>query len=96
MLDLVRIRPHRVFPSHPFISTVKILKVGRQPHHDGWKQSNEDINVMDRSLREVQPRPRRLVRVRNQIPSPLPPLLNLGTRFLVVEENCDARIIRLQ
>ena len=33
---------------------------------------------------------------RNQIPSPLLPLLNLGTRFLVVEENCDARIIKLQ
>ena len=30
MLDLVRIRPYRVFPSHPFVSTVKILKEGRQ------------------------------------------------------------------
>ena len=27
---------------------------------------------------------------------PLTPLLNHGTRFLVVEENCDARIIKLQ
>ena len=27
---------------------------------------------------------------------PLAPLLILGTRFLVVEENCDARIIKIQ
>jgi hypothetical protein len=33
---------------------------------------------------------------RNQNFSPLLHRLNLGTRFLVVEENCDTRVINLQ
>ena len=84
------------FPSYPFVSTVKILKEGRQLHRDALMHRNEDINAMDRPLREEQLRPRNLLEFRNQIPSPLLPLLNHGTRFLVVEEICDARVIKLQ
>ena len=37
---------------------------------------------------------RRSIRITRTFP--LTPLLNLGTRFLVVDENCDARISKLQ
>src|SRR3954467_13109111 len=94
MLDLVRIHPYRVFRSYPFVSTVKILKEGRQLHHDDLKQRNEDINVLDRPLQEEQARMRRRARFVTK-PSPLTPLLNLGTRFLVVEENCATQKIHL-
>ena len=68
----------------------------RTPTSSWWpKQRNEDINVLDQPLPEVQARMRRPARFVTK-PSPLTPLLNLGTRFLVVEENCDARIIKLQ
>ena len=51
------------FPSYPFVSSVKILKEGRQFHHDALVHRNEDINTMDQPLREEQPRLRRLVRI---------------------------------
>ena len=51
------------FPSYPFISSVKILKEGRQFHHDALMDRKGDINAMDRPLREEQPRPRRFVRI---------------------------------
>ena len=50
MPNLVRIRLDRVFPSYPFVSTVKILKEGRQLHHDAFRHRNENINAMDRPL----------------------------------------------
>ena len=80
---------------YSFVSTMEFLKKGRRLHHDDLKQGNEDINVLDRPLPEVQARMRRPARFVTK-PSPLTPLLNLGTRFLVVEANCDARIIKLQ
>ena len=82
-------------PRYLFVNTMKIRKKGCRLHHDDLKQRNEDINVLDRPLREEQARMRRPARFVTK-PSPLTPLLNLGTRFLVVEENCDARIIKLQ
>ena len=80
---------------YSFVSTMGFLKKGRRLHHDDLKQRNEDINVLDRPLREEQARMRRPARFVTK-PSPFHYLLNLGTRFLVVEENCDARIIKLQ
>ena len=50
------------FPSYLFVSPVKILKEGRQLHHDALMQRNEDITKRDQLLREEQPRPRRLDR----------------------------------
>ena len=70
-------------------------KKGRQLYHDDLKQQNEDINVLDQPLREEQARMRRPARFVTK-PPPFHYLLNLGTRFLVLEEICDARIIKLQ
>ncbi len=68
----------------------------RTPTSSWWpKQRNEDINVLDQPLREEQARMRRPARFVTK-PSPFHYLLNLGTRFLVEEENCDARVIKLQ
>ena len=50
---------------------MKIPKEGRQLHHDDLKQSNEDVNVRDRPLREEQPRLRRFVRILKPDLSPL-------------------------
>ena len=54
-----------LFRSYPlsFVSTMEFPKKGCRLHHDDLKQRNEDINVMDRPLREEQPRPRRFVRI---------------------------------
>ena len=46
-----------------FVSTMKIPKEGRRLHHDDRKQRNEDINVLDRSLREEQATMRRFVKI---------------------------------
>ena len=56
------------------------------------KTSTEAVNFFEKSNQHEGNQ----LGFRNQNPSPLLPLLNLGTRFLVVEENCDAWIIRLQ
>ena len=50
-------------PSYPFVSKEKILKEGQQLHRDALMRRNEDINVMDRPLREEQLRPRRIARI---------------------------------
>ena len=50
MPNLVRIRLDRVFPSYPFVSTVKILKEGRQLLHNALMHRNEYIIAMDRPL----------------------------------------------
>ena len=93
-------RPFRgpFFRRYPlsFIRTMKTPKEGWRLHHDDLKQRTKGMNMMERPLREEQPRPRRSVRISQPQISPLHHLLNLGTRFLVVEENCDARIIKLQ
>ena len=54
-----------LFRSYPlsFVSTMEFPKKGCQLHHDDLKQENEDVNVMDRPLREEQPTPRRPVRI---------------------------------
>ena len=46
------------FQSYPlsFVRTMEFPKKGCWLRHDDLKQRNEDINVMDRSLREEQPR----------------------------------------
>ena len=74
-LNFVRICPYRVFPSYPIISTVKIPKEERQLHHDALMHRYEEINAMDRPLREEQPRPRRSVRffVTQSLPPYSPP-----------------------
>ena len=48
-----------LFRSYPlsFVSTMEFSKKGRRLHRDDPKQRNEDINIMDRPLREEQPRP---------------------------------------
>ena len=45
-----------------FVSTMEFSKKGCRLHHD-LKQRNEDINVVDRSLKEEQPRPRGFIRI---------------------------------
>ena len=68
----------------------------RTPTSSWWpKQRNEDINVLDRPLREEQARMTRPTRFVTK-PSPFHYLLNLGTRFLVVEEICNTLPIMLQ
>jgi hypothetical protein len=77
--------------------TMKIPKKRWWLDHDDLKHSNEDINERNQPLQWGQPRPRRPVRISQpELPPPLLHLLNLGTRFLVVEENCDDRVIKLQ
>ena len=46
----------------PFISTMEFPKKGCRLHHDDLKQRNEDINVLDRPLREEQALIRRTAR----------------------------------
>ena len=75
---------------------MEILKKGRRLDHGNLKQRNEDINERDQPLRKGSQDREDSLGFSLQAPSPLTPLLNLGTRFLVVEENCDARIIKLQ
>ena len=55
---------------YAFISTMEFLKKGRRLHHDDMKQRNEDINVLDRPLREEQAMMRRPARFVTK-PSPL-------------------------
>ena len=95
IVNLVEVRSPRMPTLYSFVSTMEFRKKGRRLHLDDLKQRNEDINVLDRPLREEQARMRRTARFVTKLP-PLTPLLNLGTRFLIVEENCDARIIKLQ
>ena len=80
---------------YPFVSTMEPRRKDDKFHHDDLKQRNEDINVLDRPLREEQARMRRPARFVTK-PSPLTPLLHLGTRFLVVEEICNTPRIMLQ
>ena len=74
---------------------MEIPKEGRRLDHDDLKQKNEDINKMDKPLRKGSQDWENSLGLRYQHP-PLLHRLNLGTRFLVVEENCDARIVKLQ
>ena len=97
MPSFVEMRSSGVFPLGRVRRTMEIPKKGWRLDHGDLKQRNEDINERDQPLWKGQPRPRRLVRF--FATSTCPPLLhrlNLGTRFLIVEENCDARIINLQ
>ena len=95
IVNLAEARSPGILPLYSFVSTMEFLKKGCRLHLNDLKQKNEDINVMDRPLREEQARMRRPAIFVTK-PSPLTPLLNLGTRFPVVEENCDARIFKLQ
>ena len=95
IVNLVRPALPESSPHILFVSTMKIPKKGWRLHHFDLKQKYEGINILDWPLREEQARMRRPAIFVTK-PSPLTPLLNLGTRFLVVEENCDARIIKLQ
>ena len=52
----------RSFPLGRVRRTTEIPKKGRRLHHDDRKQRNEDINVLDRSLREEQATMRRSTR----------------------------------
>ena len=89
IVDLAEVCSPGMPTLYSFVSTMEFPKKGCRLHHDGWKQSNEDVYVMDRPVREDPLEFRNLV-------FPLTPLLNLGTRFLVVKENCNARKIKLQ
>ena len=58
----------------------------------GMKTSTEAVNFFEKSNQDREDS----LEFRNENPSHLLHLLNLGTRFHVEEENCDARIIKLQ
>ena len=49
-------------------------KKGCQLHHDDLKQRSEDINIVDRPLREAQPRREDPLEYRNQTFPPYSPL----------------------
>ena len=75
---------------------MEIPKKGWRLDHDDLKQRNEDINERGQPLRKGSQDREDSLEFRNQNFSPLLHRLNLGTRFLVVEENCDARVVKLQ
>ena len=75
-----------------FVSTMEILKKWWWLHHDDLKQRNEDNIESYRPLWEERPRMKRSVRITCPQLSPLLPLLNLGKRFLIVEEICNTPV----
>mgnify|MGYP005823787037 CR=1 FL=1 len=95
IVDLAEVCSPGMPTLYSFVSTMEFPKKGCRLHHDDLKQRNEYIKVLDRPLQEEQARMRRPARFFTK-PPPFHYLLNLGTRFLVVEENCDTRIIKLQ
>ena len=76
--------------------TMEILEKGWGLDHGDLKHRNEEINERDQPLRKGSQDREDTLGFSLPAPSPLLHRLNLGTRFLVVEENCDARIIKLQ
>ena len=86
----------RRYPLSFFIRTMEISKKGWRLDHGDLKQRNEDINKRDQLLQKGSQDREDSLGCLLPAPSPVLHRLNLGTRFLVVEENCDARIIRLQ
>ena len=95
IVDLEEVCSPGVPTLYSFVSTMEFLKEGHRLHHDDLKQRNEDINVMDDLFEKSNYDQEESLEFRNQIfPLALP--LKSRTRFLVVEENCNARIIRLQ
>ena len=80
----------------PWRRTMEIPKKGWRLDHGDLKQRNEDINERDQPHRKDSQDREDSLEFRNQNLPSLLRLLNLGTRFLVVEENCDTRIIKLQ
>ena len=75
---------------------MEIPKKGWRVDHGDLKQRNEDINERDQPLRKDNQDREDSLGFSLPAPPPLLSCLNLGTRFLVVEENCGARIIKLQ
>ena len=75
---------------------MEIPKKGWRFDHGDLKQINEDINERDQPLRKGNQDREDPLGFRYQHSPPLLHRLHLGTRFLVVEENCDAQIIKLQ
>ena len=63
IVNLAEARSPRIPTLYSSISTMELPKKGCRLHHHDLKRRNEDINVMDRPLREEQPRPRRSVRI---------------------------------
>ena len=70
ILDLADVCSPGMPTLYSFLSTMEFLKKGRRLHHDDLKQRNEDINVLDRPLREEQASMRRPARFITK-PSPL-------------------------
>ena len=62
MVNLVDVRFPGITTLSSFVSTMEFRKKGCRLHHDDLKQRNEDINVLDRPLREEQARMRRPAR----------------------------------
>ena len=63
IVNLAEVRSPGRLPLYSFVSTMEFPKKGCRLHLNDLKQKNEDINVMDRPLREEQPRLRRFVRI---------------------------------
>ena len=75
---------------------MEIPKKGWRLDHGDLKQSNEDINERDQPLRKGSQDRQDSLGFRYQHFSPLLHRLNLGTRFLVVEEICNTPVVKLQ
>ena len=70
IVDLAEVYSPGMLPLYSFVSTMEFLEKGCRLHHDDLKQRNEDINVLDRPLREEQARMRRPARC---VTKPFPP-----------------------
>jgi hypothetical protein len=94
--DFVEIRSSRVFPLIAFVGRWRSRRKDDDLITMNWswemKTSTGGINLFD----EGQSRPSKPDRISQPELFPLRHRLNLGTRFLVVEENCDTRVITLQ
>ena len=70
IVDLAEVCSPKMPTLYSFVSMMEFLKKGHRLHHDDLKERIEDINILDRPLREEQARMRRPARFVTK-PSPL-------------------------